>query len=221
MWACWTSGSVRAAQPAGACGQPGATGAGIRQRRSPEPLSGPVGAPRPRLPDWRRQTAPLGTPGTAGHRQRLLRIPGGQRRRHPGGVLPLPAAALRGERRTGPGRRGRSWFRSAIRHHFPGHRHPVHLRRRHRRSSRCAQRAPYQPDAYGDRWAPLLIAWTTPEVAPQLKGKVIGTGGSTHLQLRRRPQDLRHRQPGPGRPADHRGPAAAGREAVRHRRDPA
>lgn len=43
-----------------------------------------------------------------------------------------------------------------------------------------AQRDPYQPDSYGDRWAPLLIAWTTPEVAPQLKGKVIGTGGSTH-----------------------------------------
>ena len=42
------------------------------------------------------------------------------------------------------------------------------------------QRPPYQPDAYGERWAPLLIAWTTPEVAPQLKGKVIGTGGSTH-----------------------------------------
>ncbi|WP_396020545.1 matrixin family metalloprotease [Arthrobacter sp. ISL-48] len=42
------------------------------------------------------------------------------------------------------------------------------------------QRAPYQPDTYGDRWAPLLLAWTTPEVAPQLKGKVIGTGGSTH-----------------------------------------
>ncbi|TQJ69537.1 matrixin [Arthrobacter sp. SLBN-100] len=42
------------------------------------------------------------------------------------------------------------------------------------------QRPPYQPDEYGERWAPLLIAWTTPEVAPQLKGKVIGTGGSTH-----------------------------------------
>jgi hypothetical protein len=42
------------------------------------------------------------------------------------------------------------------------------------------QRDPYQPDSYGDRWAPLLIAWTTPEAAPQLKGKVIGTGGSTH-----------------------------------------
>lgn len=44
-----------------------------------------------------------------------------------------------------------------------------------------AQREPYQPGSYGDRWAPLLIAWTTPEVAPQLEGKVIGTGGSTHF----------------------------------------
>ncbi|TLM84172.1 matrixin family metalloprotease [Pseudarthrobacter sp. NamE5] len=43
------------------------------------------------------------------------------------------------------------------------------------------QRPPYQPDSYGERWAPLLIAWTTPETAPQLKGKVIGTGGSTHF----------------------------------------
>ena len=43
------------------------------------------------------------------------------------------------------------------------------------------QRRPYQPETYGERWAPLLIAWTTPETAPQLKGKVIGTGGSTHF----------------------------------------
>ena len=44
-------------------------------------------------------------------------------------------------------------------------------------------RAPYQQDAYGDRWAPLLIAWTTPERAPQLAGPVIGTGGSTHFSF--------------------------------------
>jgi hypothetical protein len=44
-------------------------------------------------------------------------------------------------------------------------------------------RAPYQKDAYGERWAPLLIAWTTPEQAPQLKGPVIGTGGSTHFSF--------------------------------------
>jgi hypothetical protein len=42
------------------------------------------------------------------------------------------------------------------------------------------QRAPYQPETYGERWAPLLISWTTPDVAPKLGGKVIGTGGSTH-----------------------------------------
>ena len=44
-------------------------------------------------------------------------------------------------------------------------------------------RAPYQENLYGDRWAPLLIAWTTPEQAPQLKGPVIGTGGSTHFSF--------------------------------------
>lgn len=44
-------------------------------------------------------------------------------------------------------------------------------------------RAPYQKDRYGERWAPLLIAWTTPGQAPQLKGAVIGTGGSTHFSF--------------------------------------
>jgi hypothetical protein len=41
------------------------------------------------------------------------------------------------------------------------------------------KRKPYQPALYGDRWAPLLISWTTPEAAPALAGSVIGTGGST------------------------------------------
>jgi hypothetical protein len=41
-------------------------------------------------------------------------------------------------------------------------------------------RAPYQPGKYGDRWAPLLISWTTPDAASKLGGKVIGTGGSTY-----------------------------------------
>jgi Matrixin len=45
------------------------------------------------------------------------------------------------------------------------------------------QRDPYQPETYGDRWAPLLIAWTTPEEAPKLDGPVIGTGGSTHFSF--------------------------------------
>ena len=44
-------------------------------------------------------------------------------------------------------------------------------------------RSPYQQETYGDRWAPLLIAWTTPEQAPQLAGPVIGTGGSTHFSF--------------------------------------
>jgi len=44
-------------------------------------------------------------------------------------------------------------------------------------------RDPYQPETYGERWAPLLIAWTTPEAAPKLKGQVIGTGGSTHYSF--------------------------------------
>ncbi|MET1020647.1 MAG: matrixin family metalloprotease [Arthrobacter sp.] len=44
-------------------------------------------------------------------------------------------------------------------------------------------RTPFQPSVYGERWAPLLIAWTTPAEAPQLKGPVIGTGGSTHFSF--------------------------------------
>ncbi|MET4094997.1 matrixin family metalloprotease [Arthrobacter sp. UYCu712] len=51
-------------------------------------------------------------------------------------------------------------------------------------------RAPYQKDAYGERWAPLLIAWTNPEQAPQLKGPVIGTGGSTHFSYGEGPKSF-------------------------------
>lgn len=51
------------------------------------------------------------------------------------------------------------------------------------RETPSPSRAAYQKDAYGDRWAPLLIAWSTPEQAPQLKGPVIGTGGSTHYSF--------------------------------------
>jgi hypothetical protein len=41
------------------------------------------------------------------------------------------------------------------------------------------KREAYQPGLYGDRWAPLLLSWTTPGTSPALAGKVIGTGGST------------------------------------------
>ncbi|MEV7605029.1 matrixin family metalloprotease [Paenarthrobacter sp. NPDC089322] len=50
------------------------------------------------------------------------------------------------------------------------------------------KREPYQPDKYGDRWAPLLISWTTPEAAPALADKVIGTGGSTMYSLNNGPK---------------------------------
>jgi hypothetical protein len=39
-------------------------------------------------------------------------------------------------------------------------------------------RPAYQPQRYGDRWAPVLIAWTTPAESPGLAGDTIGLGGS-------------------------------------------
>lgn len=39
-------------------------------------------------------------------------------------------------------------------------------------------RAPYQPDRYPDRWAPVLVAWSDPVESPKLAGDVSGTGGS-------------------------------------------
>jgi hypothetical protein len=43
----------------------------------------------------------------------------------------------------------------------------------------AAKRAAYQPNRYGNRWAPALIAWTTPEQLPALAGPVSGLGGPT------------------------------------------
>jgi hypothetical protein len=39
-------------------------------------------------------------------------------------------------------------------------------------------RAPVQPDRYGDRWAPVLVAWTDPTVVPALDGDTGGLGGA-------------------------------------------
>ncbi|WP_208759906.1 matrixin family metalloprotease [Paenarthrobacter nitroguajacolicus] len=50
------------------------------------------------------------------------------------------------------------------------------------------RREPYQPSKYGDRWAPLLISWTTPEAVPALADSVIGTGGSTMYSLNNGPK---------------------------------
>jgi hypothetical protein len=41
------------------------------------------------------------------------------------------------------------------------------------------ERDPYQPDRYGDRWAPVYIAFATPEQVPRLAGGTVGLGGST------------------------------------------
>ncbi|MBC9820255.1 matrixin family metalloprotease [Terrabacter sp. MAHUQ-38] len=41
------------------------------------------------------------------------------------------------------------------------------------------ERDPYQPDRYGDRWAPVYIAFATPEQIPRLAGGTVGLGGST------------------------------------------
>jgi len=38
-------------------------------------------------------------------------------------------------------------------------------------------RVPYQPTTYGQRWAPVLIAWTDSTVLPKLAGNVVGLGG--------------------------------------------
>lgn len=45
------------------------------------------------------------------------------------------------------------------------------------------QRLPFQPEAYGDRWAPVLIAWSDPAESPRLHGPVAGIGGSTPISV--------------------------------------
>jgi hypothetical protein len=42
------------------------------------------------------------------------------------------------------------------------------------------QREKYQPHLYGKRWAPVLIAWSTPEESPGLAGNIAGLGGSAY-----------------------------------------
>ncbi|WP_179224461.1 peptidase [Geodermatophilus pulveris] len=45
------------------------------------------------------------------------------------------------------------------------------------------QRETYQPARYGDRWAPVLVAWQTEAEQPDLAGDVVGRGGSTAVSL--------------------------------------
>lgn len=46
------------------------------------------------------------------------------------------------------------------------------------------QRNAYQPDRYGERWAPVLISWTDPAESPGLGGNVAGLGGSVAVGSR-------------------------------------
>ena len=43
-------------------------------------------------------------------------------------------------------------------------------------------RAAYQPQRYGERWAPVLVAWSDPEERPKLAGEVTGLGGSLAIR---------------------------------------
>nr|WP_287392431.1 matrixin family metalloprotease [Candidatus Microthrix sp.] len=45
------------------------------------------------------------------------------------------------------------------------------------------KREAYQPDRYGDQWAPVVIGWTTPEQQPDLADAVAGQGGSAWLEV--------------------------------------
>lgn len=44
-------------------------------------------------------------------------------------------------------------------------------------------REPFQPARYGDRWAPVLVAWSDPTELAELDGDTAGLGGSTWLQV--------------------------------------
>jgi predicted Zn-dependent protease len=48
-------------------------------------------------------------------------------------------------------------------------------------------RQTFQPDRYGKRWAPVLIAWSTPAETPGLAGNVAGLGGSGYAQATGQP----------------------------------
>ena len=46
-------------------------------------------------------------------------------------------------------------------------------------------REAFQPDRYGDRWAPVLVAWSDPGEVTDLEGDVAGVGGSSWLEIDR------------------------------------
>lgn len=48
-------------------------------------------------------------------------------------------------------------------------------------------RSAFQPDRYGKRWVPVLIAWSTPVETPGLAGNVAGLGGSGYVEAAGQP----------------------------------
>lgn len=48
-------------------------------------------------------------------------------------------------------------------------------------------RSAFQPDRYGKRWVPVLIAWSTPAETPGLAGNVAGLGGSGYVEAAGQP----------------------------------
>jgi hypothetical protein len=46
-----------------------------------------------------------------------------------------------------------------------------------------AEREVFQPDRYGDRWAPVLVAWQTEQDNPELAGDIVGQAGSLAVSL--------------------------------------
>ncbi|WP_369070616.1 peptidase [Kineococcus terrestris] len=45
------------------------------------------------------------------------------------------------------------------------------------------EREAYQPERYGDRWAPVLVTWTSPAEVPGLAGDVLGRAGPSTVEL--------------------------------------
>ena len=49
------------------------------------------------------------------------------------------------------------------------------------REGPSAERRAYQPDRYGDRWAPVLVAWATPDEVADFAGDVAGEAGPLRI----------------------------------------
>ena len=113
------------------------------------------------------------------------------RRRRTRRVQPVPADPLR----RATGRRARRRRGARPDRGRPGVRRDraaVRGGRRHRRRRPARTGEAYQPDLYGHRWAPVLVAWSTAAESPELarRGR---RDRRVRLRDPRRPVGLRHR----------------------------